>query len=37
MINKSLYGVYHQQNFKTYGGYDEMTPINSDIICLMLK
>ena len=32
MINKNPYGVYHQQNFKTYGGYDEMTPINSDII-----
>ena len=32
MINKNLYGIYHQQNFNTYGGYDEMTPINSDII-----
>ena len=32
MINKNPYGSYHQQNFNTYGGYDEMTPINSDII-----
>lgn len=32
MINKNPYGAYHQQNFNTYGGYDEMTPINSDII-----
>lgn len=32
MINKNPYGIYHQQNFNTYGGYDEMTPINSDII-----
>lgn len=37
MINKSPYGVYNQQNFKTYGGYDEMTPINSDIINNMLN
>ena len=32
MINKNPYGAYHQQNFNTYGGYGEMTPINSDII-----
>lgn len=32
MINKNPYGAYHQQNFNTYGSYDEMTPINSDII-----
>lgn len=32
MINKNPYGVYHQQNFNTYGAYGEMTPINSDII-----
>lgn len=31
-IHKNPYGAYHQQNFNTYGGYDEMTPINSDII-----
>ena len=22
MINKNPYGVYHQQNFDTYGAYD---------------
>ncbi|MBE6152723.1 MAG: hypothetical protein E7166_00655 [Firmicutes bacterium] len=32
MIHKNPYGVYHQQNFNTYQAYDEMTPINSDII-----
>lgn len=32
MINKNPYGAYHQQNFNAYGRYDEMTPINSDII-----
>ena len=32
MINKNPYGAYHQQNFNIYGNYDEMTPINSDII-----
>lgn len=32
MINKNPYGAYHKQNFNIYGGYDEMTPINSDII-----
>ena len=32
IIYKNTYGIYHQQNFNTYGGYDEMTPINSDII-----
>lgn len=32
MIHKNPYGVYHQQNFNTYGAYGEMTPINSDII-----
>lgn len=32
MVNKNPYGMYHQQNFNTYGAYGEMTPINSDII-----
>lgn len=32
MINKNPYGAYHQQNFNIYSGFDEMTPINSDII-----
>lgn len=32
MINKNPYGAYHLQNFNTYDNYDEMTPINSDII-----
>ena len=32
MIYKNPYGAFHQQNFDTYGAYDEMTPINSDII-----
>lgn len=32
MIHKNPYGEYHQQNFRTYGSYGEMTPINSDIL-----
>ena len=35
MINKNPYGTYHQQNFNTYGSYDEMTPINSDILSIL--
>lgn len=32
MIYKNPYGAYHKQNFDAYSSYDEMTPINSDII-----
>ena len=32
LIYKNSYGIYHQQNFKTYEAYGEMAPINSRII-----
>ena len=32
LIYKNSYGIYHQQNFKTYEAYGEMAPINSSII-----
>ena len=32
LIYKNPYGIYHQQNFKTYEAYGEMAPINSSII-----
>lgn len=32
LIYKNPYGIYHQQNFKTYEAYGEMAPINSRII-----